>query len=108
MKISLRIVVGMLLLAVAVQPALAQNADSRYKVVEHWAQFPPEVAKWGGATGEDIDPHGNIFVFHHDPEMPIMAFDSHGKVLRAWGKGMFTTTHFLRADRDGNIWVTDR
>jgi hypothetical protein len=37
-----------------------------------------------------------------------MAFDKNGKFLRAWGQGMFRTTHFLRTDRDGNVWVTDR
>jgi DNA-binding beta-propeller fold protein YncE len=40
--------------------------------------------------------------------MPIIAFDRNGKFLRAWGKGMFKTTHFLRVDRFGNVWVTDR
>ena len=40
--------------------------------------------------------------------MPIMAFDRNGKFLRAWGQGMFKTTHFLRTDHEGNVWVTDR
>jgi DNA-binding beta-propeller fold protein YncE len=40
--------------------------------------------------------------------MPIMAFDHNGKFLRAWGQGMIKTTHFLRVDRSGFVWVTDR
>jgi sugar lactone lactonase YvrE len=40
--------------------------------------------------------------------MPIIVFDSRGKYLRAWGQGMFKTTHFLRVDRSGYVWVTDR
>jgi DNA-binding beta-propeller fold protein YncE len=40
--------------------------------------------------------------------MPIMVFDRNGKFLRAWGQGLFKTTHFLRVDRSGNVWVTDR
>ena len=40
--------------------------------------------------------------------MPIMVFDRHGNFLRAWGQGMFKLTHFLRVDRFGYIWVTDR
>jgi hypothetical protein len=47
-------------------------------------------------------------VFHRNEAMPIMAFDKNGKFLRAWGQGMFKTTHFLRTDREGNVWVTDR
>jgi DNA-binding beta-propeller fold protein YncE len=37
-----------------------------------------------------------------------MAFDKNGKFLRAWGQGMFTTTHFLRTDPQGYVWATDR
>jgi hypothetical protein len=37
-----------------------------------------------------------------------MVFDKNGKFLRGWGQGMFKTTHFLRTDREGNVWVTDR
>jgi hypothetical protein len=63
---------------------------------------------WSGATGVDIDARGNIYVFHRNPAMPIMAFDKDGKFLRAWGQNLFKTTHFLRTDREGNVWVTDR
>ena len=37
-----------------------------------------------------------------------MVFDRHGNFLRAWGQGLFKTTHFLRVDRAGHVWVTDR
>ena len=87
----------------------AQTPSTTYTVVENWAQFPDGITKWGGATGVDIDPrNGNIYVFHRNEAMPIMAFDRNGKFIRAWGQGMFKTTHFLRTDRDGNVWVTDR
>jgi DNA-binding beta-propeller fold protein YncE len=89
--------------------ASAQSAGSNYEVVENWATFPEGVTAWSAATGVDIDPrNGNIYVFHRNTSMPIMAFDKNGKFLRAWGQGMFKTTHFLRTDREGNVWVTDR
>jgi DNA-binding beta-propeller fold protein YncE len=88
-------------------PAAAQDTG-HYRLVENWVQFPPEVTKWGSATGVDVDSHDNVYVFHRNDAMPIMAFDKNGKFQRAWGQGMFTTTHFLRTDRDGNVWVTDR
>jgi peptidylamidoglycolate lyase len=89
--------------------ARAQTAESRYQWVDNWATFPAGVTAWSAATGVDIDPRsGNIYVFHRNEAMPIMAFDKNGKFLRAWGQGMFKTTHFLRTDRDGNVWVTDR
>ncbi|MCM3880974.1 MAG: peptidyl-alpha-hydroxyglycine alpha-amidating lyase family protein [Vicinamibacterales bacterium] len=96
-----------LMLALGVVPAAGQDTG-HYRVVENWVQFPPEVTKWGSATGVDVDSHDNLYVFHRNDAMPIMAFDRNGKFVRAWGKGMFTTTHFLRTDRDGNVWVTDR
>jgi len=82
--------------------------NGHFTLVENWVHFPPEVTKWGGATGVDVDSHDNVYVFHRNDAMPIMAFDRNGKFLRAWGQGMFTTTHFLRVDREGNVWVTDR
>ncbi len=94
--------------AAAIQSAQVRAAESHYQLAENWAQFPPGVTKWGAVTGVDVDAHDNVYVFHRNESMPIMVFDSHGKFLRAWGAGMFKTTHFLRVDRSGYVWVTDR
>jgi hypothetical protein len=102
------LILTMLAVITAAGTAGAQTKEATYQVVENWAHFPEGVTKWGGATGVDIDSKGNIYVFHRNESMPIMAFDRNGKFLRAWGQGMFKTTHFLRTDRDGNVWVTDR
>jgi hypothetical protein len=88
--------------------AVAGAAEPHYQPVENWAQFPSEVTKWGAATGVDVDSHDDVYVFHRNDSMPIMVFDNHGKFLRAWGQGMFKTTHFLRVDRSGYVWITDR
>ena len=105
-----------LLAVFAVFTAIAALSDGHaraqdtghYQLVENWAHFPPAVAKWGSATGVDVDSRDNVYVFQRHPEMPIIAFDKNGKFLRAWGKDMFKTTHFLRVDRENNVWVTDR
>src|SRR4029077_17180537 len=78
------------------------------RFVDKWATFPAGMTAWSGATGVDIDAKGNIYVFHRNPAMPIMVFDKDGRFLRAWGQNMFKTTHFLRTDRAGHVWVTDR
>lgn len=91
-----------------VHPARVQAAESRYQLVDNWVTFPAGVTKWSAATGVDVDSHDNVFVFNRNEEMPIMMFDKSGKFVRAWGKGMFKTTHFLRVDRAGDVWVTDR
>jgi DNA-binding beta-propeller fold protein YncE len=87
----------------------ARAADAgHYQLVENWVHFPPEVSRWGMATGVDVDTHDNVYVFHRNDAMPIMAFDRRGNFLRAWGKGLFKTTHFLRVDPSGDVWITDR
>jgi sugar lactone lactonase YvrE len=40
----------------------------------------------------------------HDP---ILAVDRQGRILRGWGKGLFTIPHNIKIDGDGNIWTTD-
>ncbi|MES1257790.1 MAG: peptidyl-alpha-hydroxyglycine alpha-amidating lyase family protein, partial [Acidobacteriota bacterium] len=86
----------------------ARAAESHYRLVENWAQFPSGIAKWGAATGVDVDAQDNVYVLHRNDAMPVMVFDRHGKFLRSWGQGMFKTTHFLRVDHSGYVWVTDR
>ncbi|MDA1092370.1 MAG: peptidyl-alpha-hydroxyglycine alpha-amidating lyase family protein [Acidobacteria bacterium] len=104
-RVTVLLMLGILALA---GPAPAQTPGSAYRVVDNWAQFPDGVTAWSSATGVDIDSKGNIYVFHRNESMPIMAFDRHGTFLRSWGQGLFKTTHFLRTDRDDNVWVTDR
>ncbi|MDA0206799.1 MAG: peptidyl-alpha-hydroxyglycine alpha-amidating lyase family protein [Acidobacteria bacterium] len=86
----------------------AAQSDTSYRLVENWAQFPPGMSAWGSATGVDVDAQGNVYVFQRNEAMPIVAFNRDGKFLRAWGQGMFKTTHFLRVDPSGNVWITDR
>jgi hypothetical protein len=104
----IRTLLTMTLVVATVSAASAQTSGATYQTVENWAQFPEGITKWGGATGVDVDARDNVYVFHRIESMPIIAFDRKGKYLRGWGQGMFKTTHFLRTDREGNVWVTDR
>jgi len=38
---------------------------------------------------------------------PVIVIDRSGKVVRSWGKGMYTTAHSIRIDPQGNVWTTD-
>ena len=95
-------------LTAAIDSAQVPAAASHYQQVENWARFPAGVTKWGPVSGVDVDAHDNVYVLHRNQSMPVMAFDSRGTFLRAWGEGMFKTTHFLRVDPSGYVWVTDR
>jgi sugar lactone lactonase YvrE len=37
----------------------------------------------------------------------LAEFDADGRFIRAFGEGLFTRSHGLRIDREGNLWATD-
>ena len=94
-----------------------------YQLVENWPTLPKSMngGNWGELIRADIDPQGNIWVFHRcfntepagfatcvgrtDP--PILEFDSSGKLLKSFGGGMFAFPHGFTIDRQGNIWASD-
>ncbi len=61
-------------------------------------------------------PDGNIYALSRcmgnscegRPEPPLMAFDTEGALLRAWGEGLMSFPHGLGIDREGNLWVADQ
>lgn len=94
---------------IAAGVAAAQDTSgSSYKLVENWVQFPAGMTAWGSATGVDVDAKDNLYVFHRNEAMPVVVFNRKGKFQRAWGQGLFKTTHFLRVDAAGDVWITDR
>jgi len=85
-----------------------------YKTTRDWGQLPPGV-KWAAVTAVETAPDGTIYVVHRcfanscagRTEAPILKYDASGKLLKAWGEGMFIFPHGSTVDRDGNLWVTD-
>jgi DNA-binding beta-propeller fold protein YncE len=64
--------------------------------------------KFGRVSAVSVDRNGEVYVFQRgDKADPIVVFDAKGRYLRSWGRGMFGNEHGLRADPEGNIWVTD-
>jgi sugar lactone lactonase YvrE len=94
-----------------------------YRLVEDWPTLPKNMngGKWGELIRADIDPKGNIWVFHRcfntEPagyatcvgrtEPPILEFDPSGKLLSSFGSGMFAFPHGFTVDAQGNIWASD-
>ena len=76
----------------------------------------PDGRKWGSTAGVDIGPDGTIWAYDRcgantcvgSSVTPIINFDKTGKVLHAFGAGMFNFPHGIGVDRDGNVWVTDQ
>jgi len=94
-----------------------------YQLVENWPTLPKSMngGKWGELIRADIDPQGNIWVFHRcfntEPagfatcvgraEPPILEFDPSGKLLKSFGGGMFAFPHGFTIDGQGSIWASD-
>jgi len=85
-----------------------------FRTVRDWAH-PPNGAPWAAVTAVEVAPDGGIYVIHRcnenscagRTEPPILKFDKSGKLLRAWGEGMFVFPHGATVDQQGNLWVTD-
>jgi DNA-binding beta-propeller fold protein YncE len=81
------------------------RGGAAYRLVPDFPQLPPSIPL-GAVSAVATDSRGNVLVFHRG-EPPILIFDSHGKLLRSFGDGLFKSAHGLRVDTDDNIWVTD-
>jgi AAA domain/ATP-dependent RecD-like DNA helicase SH3 domain len=96
-----------------------------YRLVEDWPTLPPSMngGRWGEVIRVHVHGDGNIWIFHRcfntvppgsatcigrgEANPPILQFDPSGKLLKAFGAGMFGYPHGFTVDRDGNLWVSD-
>jgi len=94
-----------------------------YRLVENWPTLPSRMngGKWGELIRADIDPQGNVWVFHRcfntEPagaatcvgrsEPPVLEFDPSGRLLTSFGGGMFAFPHGFTVDGQGNVWASD-
>src|SRR6188508_2234247 len=98
------------------QPSAAPSNDlpQPYRTTRDWGELPAGV-KWAAVTAVEPAPDGTIYVIHRcfenscagRKEDPILKYDRNGKLLKAWGSGMFVFPHGATVDRNGNLWVTD-
>jgi sugar lactone lactonase YvrE len=122
---------ALLLVAIAAFGAVAHaqqypqqlKLPNPYRLVENWPTLPKNMngGQWGELIRADIDPKGNIWVFHRcfntEPagaatcvgrtEPPILEFNPSGKLLASSGSGMFAFPHGFTVDAQGNVWASD-
>src|SRR5580704_11481711 len=103
--------------AIAVYAAdVAPNSQPNpYTTVENFFKLP-EGRTWGSTSAVDVDKDGHIWVAERcggnscaaSKLDPILEFDAKtGKLMKAFGGGMFIFPHGICIDKQGNIWVTD-
>ena len=68
--------------------------------------FPPGTSLNGAAAAAAFDSKGHLFILTRG-NPSLYEFDDNGKFIRSFGDGLFTRSHGLRIDKDGNIWATD-
>lgn len=113
------------LAGVAQETEIPNQADlpNPYRLVENWPRVPDSMngGRWGELIRADIDPMGNIWVFHRcfntEPagsatcvgrtEPPILMFDPAGELRESFGEGIFAFPHGFTIDDQGNVWTTD-
>ena len=99
---------------IAATVAVLSAQPNPYRRVVDWAQLPAGMT-WAAVIGAEPGPDGNIYILHRcfenscagRTEPPLLKFNQAGKLLKAWGAGMFVFPHGFHIDRDGNVWVTD-
>jgi DNA-binding beta-propeller fold protein YncE len=69
----------------------------------------PDGWEFGRVSAVASDSEGNVYVFQRGAFAdPIVVFDREGtRMLRSWGRGLFTRPHGIRVDKDDNVWITD-
>jgi hypothetical protein len=90
--------------------AMLANRPPLSATVSPVAVQPPSPEGWalGMVSWIAIDRHGLVYLLQRgDKADPVVVVDASGKVIRSWGKGMFTTPHAIRIDPAGNVWTTD-
>lgn len=79
----------------------------------HQAPVPvvaPQQPGWamGMVSWVAADRAGLVYLLQRgDKADPVIVVDRAGRIVRSWGKGMFTTPHAIRIDPQGNVWTTD-
>ena len=86
-----------------------------YRTTRDWGQLPPSMSKWPAVTAVEVGKDGTIYVVERcvdnscegRSEPPILKYNAQGRLLKAWGEGMFNFPHGAALDSQGNLWVTD-
>jgi DNA-binding beta-propeller fold protein YncE len=119
--VTIRSVVTACIIPLATAGGMAQNVPpvndhpNPYALVRDWLRLPGE-RTLGAVSGVDVDRDGrSVWLADRcggnscaeSPLPPILKVDADGRLVKAFGAGLFAVPHGLHVDRDGNIWVTD-
>jgi len=84
-------------------PEVAPELDF---VVAPTAVTLPEGTTMGPTASVAFSKNGHLFVLTRGP-IAFFEFDQNGGFVRSFGDKLFTRSHGLRIDTEGNLWATD-
>ena len=89
-------------------PALLvpETAPELDYVVAPTAVTLPAGVTMGATASVAFDANGHLFVLTRG-DKTFFEFNPDGSFIRSFGDKLFTRSHGLRIDRDGNLWATD-
>lgn len=109
--------IAVMLAASALAAQAPQTPPNPYRVVDDAFGELPDGREYGSTSAVYPSPDGRtIWVAERcgantcvgEPELTtIFRFDLDGRLLEAFGAGLFAWPHGMHVDRDGNVWVTD-
>ena len=73
--------------------------ERQYELVPGWGQLP-DGWSWGQVNAVCVDAEDNVHLYARN-EQPYKVFDKSGKLIDAWGKGLFDDAHGLHITADG-------
>ena len=76
-----------------------------HQLVTDWAKLP-KGWNFGETSGVATDSRDNVWVFNRGTH-PVMQFDRNGKFLQAWPEIKIISSHGIRVDPAGNVWLID-
>lgn len=76
-----------------------------YVAVANAVTLPPGVTM-GPSASVAFAANGHFFVLTRGPQA-VFEFDENGTYVRSFGDRLFTRSHGLSIDADGNLWATD-
>lgn len=101
----MRILLVLTLLGLPSGAQLKSGPPLPLKVVANWPQLP-KGWNFGEVSGVDVDRNDNVWVFHRG-QRPVMQFDKSGKMLQAWSEVPVKSSHGIKVDPQGNVWLVD-
>jgi DNA-binding beta-propeller fold protein YncE len=73
-------------------------------------EIPPPHAGWNTDYISSVaaTKNGETYLLHRNlKENNVVVLDRNGRVVRSWGKGLYTNPHSIRIDPQGNVWTVD-